>query len=134
MRRFHFVLVAFAAAAVALAVEAATIADILKDADKFHKKTVTVKGTATGFQQKTSQLGNQYYKFKLAGSEEGKTLTVYGRGNLVKGPEEGAKVQVTGIYFKEKKVGTVTFKNEIDVTKNPEDEKQKDFGIKVIQK
>lgn len=122
----------FGFSVLAFAIDKATVAEVLKDPAKFDDKVVTVTGKVTKFKQKTSKAGNPYYNFKLVGKGE-EELSVYGRGKAEPAPEDGQMVEVTGKFAKEKKVGSVTYKNEIDVTKNADDKKTADFGIKVIK-
>jgi hypothetical protein len=121
---------ALAAACIALAVETVAIADLLKEPAKFDGKAVTVTGKVLGFKQKTSKAGNPYFTMKVA-PKEGDAVSVYGRGTSEKEFKDNVTVVVTGKFAKEKKVGAVTFKNEIDVTKSDDDKATKDFGIKV---
>ncbi len=127
-------MLALAAAAFAFAIDKVAVADLLKDPAKFNDKIVTVTGKVMKFKQKTSKAGNPYYNFKLVGKTDEDVISVYGRGTLSKELENETMVDVTGKFVKEKKVGTVTFKNEVDVTKDPEDAKTKEFGIKVKTK
>lgn len=121
---------AVAAAVLAFAVEHVAIADLLKDPSKFDGKVVTVTGKALGFKQKTSKAGNPYFTMKVA-PKEGDPVSVYGRGKSEKEFKDNVTVEVTGKFAKEKTVGSVTFKNEIDVTKSDDDKATKAFGIKV---
>ena len=121
---------AIAVAALAFAADKTAIADILKDAAKFDGKVLTVTGKVHNFKQKTSKAGNPYYNLKLV-NKEGEQVSVYGRGKAENELKDDQVVEVTGKFAKEKKVGSVTFKNEIDVAKDPEDKKTADFGIKI---
>jgi hypothetical protein len=124
---------AIAVAAVVFAVETVAISDVVKSPEKFDEKVITVVGKVDSFKQKTSKAGNPYYNMKILGKVEEEVLSVYGRGKLESPPKDGDKIQATGIFTKEKKVGNATFRNEVDVTKNPDDKKTKDFGIKVLK-
>lgn len=121
---------AVCAAALAFAVETVAIGELLRDPAKFDGKAVTVTGKVLGFKQKTSKAGNPYFTMKVA-PKEGDAVSVYGRGKSEKEYKDNQTVEVTGKFSKEKKVGSVTFKNEIDVTKSDDDEATKDFGIKI---
>ena len=123
-----------AVAVVAFAAEKVAITDLLKDASKYDAKAVTLTGKVMKFKQKTSKAGNPYYNFKLVGKTDDDVVNIYGRGKSEKELEDGTVVEVTGKFAKEKKVGTVTYKNEIDITKDASDEKTKDFGFKVKTK
>ncbi len=127
-------LVALAVAATVFAADKVTVADLVKDPAKYDAKIVTLTGKAMKFKQKTSKAGNPYYNFKLVGKTDDDVISVYGRGKLDKELENETMVEVTGRFVKEKKVGEVTFKNEVDVTKDSSDAKTKDFGVKVKAK
>lgn len=124
-------MVALAAAAFALAADKVAITDLLKDPAKYDGKAITLTGKVMKFKQKTSKAGNPYYNFKLVGKTDDDVVNIYGRGKLEKELENETVVDVTGKFAKEKKVGTVTFKNEVDITKDPDDAKTRDFGVKV---
>lgn len=96
----------------ALAVEKPTVAELLKDPAKFDKKEVQVTGTMSEFKQKTSKIGNKYFTLKL--KDGNKWVSVYSRGELEHVPKDGTKIQVSGVFRAETKVGENTFKNEID--------------------
>lgn len=117
--------------ALALAAEKATIAGLLKSPEKFDGKIVTVKGKVVKFQQKTSKAGNDYFTMKLVDDKD-ERISVYGRGKH-KELKDDVMVEVTGKFAKEKKVGDVTFKFEVDVTKDEKDKATKDFGIKEVK-
>jgi len=125
---------ALTAAAFALAAEKVAVADLVKDPAKFDGKVVTLTGKAMKFKQKTSKAGNPYFNFKLVGKTDDDVVSIYGHGKLEKELENETVVEVTGRFAKEKKVGTMTFTNEIDVSKDANDPKTKDFGVKVKTK
>ncbi|RYG22396.1 hypothetical protein EON82_17210 [bacterium] len=113
-------------AAVALAneYEVAKVSAVVKNPAKFDGKKLSIKGKVAKFKAKTSKAGNPYFTFKL---EEGKEqISVYGRGKLKSEPKNGDTVTVSGKFAKEKKLGDLTFKNEIDVTEKPGE----GFGVK----
>lgn len=114
MRRTLSLVPFFALASLALAAEKASVRDLLTNGKKFDGKVVTVTGSVDAFQARTSKAGNPYFVFKL--KEKDQTINVYGRGKLDKDLKSGAKVEITGKYAVEKKVGKLTFKNEVDVT------------------
>jgi hypothetical protein len=62
--------------------------------------------------KKTSRAGNPYTTFKL--DSGGKQITVFSYGHL--SIEEDDKVVVVGKFYKERRVGRSTFKNEIDAS------------------
>lgn len=125
--------VALMVAGVAFAAEKVTVAQLLKTPEKFDGKAVTLTGKAVKFQQKTSKAGNSYYTLKLVGANDDERISVYGRGKLAEELKDDQKITITGKFAKEKKVGTVTYKFEVDVTKDDEDKATKDFGIKVVK-
>lgn len=89
-----------------------TVAAILKDPDKFHRKLVQVEGEIDDLKKKISRAGNAYTTFKL--DSDGKQLTVFSYGHLPIAEDD--KVIVIGKFYKEKRVGRSTFKNEIDAS------------------
>ena len=102
----------------------AKVSEVLRDPAKYDGKAVAVKGIVADLKAKTSKAGNDYYTFDLV---EGKdSLAVYGQGKLDKALKGGDKVTVTGRYAKERKVGSRTFKNEIDASVRLD----KSFGVK----
>lgn len=129
MRRTHLfrLLLVLTLPALALAAEKASVADILKDPKKYDSKEVEVTGTVKDFKQRTSKIGNKYYTLKLKDAD--KELSVYGRGTLEPAPKEGGKVQVSGLFRAENKVGDNVFKNEIDCSAK----EGKKFGVKEIK-
>ena len=89
-----------------------TVAAILKEPDRFHKKLVQVEGKISDYKEKTSRAGNAYTTFKLEQGEQKITVFSYGHLNL----QNGDEVVVVGRFYKEKRVGRATFKNEIDAS------------------
>ncbi|MCS7273639.1 MAG: hypothetical protein NZ550_05775 [Fimbriimonadales bacterium] len=89
-----------------------SIAAILKDPDKFHRKLVQVQGTVSELKKKVSRAGNEYTTFKLV--SEGKQLPVFSYGHL--DIQEKDRVVVTGRFYKVKRVGRLVFRNEIDAS------------------
>jgi hypothetical protein len=134
MRNFSkFAVIAVATlATIALAADKVTIADLLKKTDDFDKKAVSIIGKVDNFKAKTSKAGNAYFTFKLLDEKDNK-LSIYSRGKLDKDLADGQKVEVTGYFKKESKVGSNTFKNEVDISKLDDDKKTKDFGVKVLK-
>jgi len=124
------ILVLFALPALALAAEKASVGGLLKDGKKFDQKEVAVTGFVKDFQQKTSKIGNKYFNFKLKeGKDADEFVSVYSRGTLEKGLKDDAKVEVTGFFRLETKVGSYTYKNEIDCS--PKEGKK--FGVKELK-
>jgi hypothetical protein len=89
-----------------------TVAALIENPDKFHRKMVQVEGEVDDLKKKTSRAGNPYTTFKL--DSGGKQITVFSYGHL--SVEEDDKVVVVGKFYKERRVGRSTFKNEIDAS------------------
>ncbi len=89
-----------------------TVAALLKEPDKFHRKLVEVEGEVDDLKKKTSRVGNAYTTFKL--DSGGKQITVFSYGHL--SISEDDRVVVIGKFYKEKRVGRTTFTNEIDAS------------------
>jgi lipocalin len=123
---------ALLAGAMSFAAEKVTVAELLKSPEKYDGKIVTVTGKAVKFQQKTSKAGNDYFTMKLVGKNDDERISVYGRGKQ-KEIKDDETIEVTGKFAKEKKVGSATFKFEVDVTKDKEDDKTKNNGIKPVK-
>lgn len=102
----------------------AKVSEILKDPASFDGKSVAVKGKIEDFRARTSQAGNDYTTFDLVDGKQ--KLPVFLANKLENPPKDGDKVTVTGRFAKEKKVGTLTFKNEIDASVKLD----KQFGVK----
>ena len=100
--------------AFALASGSVTPSDVMKTPDKFDKKVIKVHGIVKKFKARTSKAGTDYLTFDLTSG--GDRIAVYSHGQMDKALAEGAKVEVEGIFAKLKTVGTMTFKNEIDVS------------------
>ncbi len=100
------------AAALAFAADTVSPSDVVKSADKFDKKVITVKGVVKKFKARTSKAGNDYFTFDLTSGAD--KIAIYSHGKLDKDLKDGDKVEVKGKFTKEKKVGTMTFKNELD--------------------
>ncbi|MDX2065721.1 MAG: hypothetical protein SFX74_08280 [Fimbriimonadaceae bacterium] len=109
-------------AAVGVAAEKVTVADLLKSPDKYHDKEITIEGKVSKFEQRTSRKGNPYFLFDVNGKDG---IHVYGRGKLEPKLENGKTVTVTGKFRKEKKLGERVIKNEIEV-----DLKKKPISVK----
>lgn len=131
LSKFAF-LAATVLAAAAFAADKVAIADLLAKVDDYDKKPVVLVGTVENFKAKTSKAGNPYFTFKLLDDKKNK-LSIYSRGKLEKDLAEGQKVEVTGTFKKESKVGANTFKNEVDISKIDDDKKTKDFGVKILK-
>ncbi len=114
----------FVGVLLAVAADTLTVASLLKNADKYDGKAVTVTGKVLEFKQKTSRAGNAYFTLKLKGD-----LSVYGHGKLDPAPAKNDKVEASGMYRKEKKLADFTVKNEVDVS--PVEGKK--FGLKILK-
>ena len=114
----------FVGVLLAVAADTLTVASLLKNADKYDGKAVTVTGKVLEFKQKTSRAGNAYFTLKLKGD-----LNVYGHGKLDPAPAKNDKVEASGMYRKEKKLADFTVKNEVDVS--PVEGKK--FGLKILK-
>lgn len=116
-----------ALAAMALSLEKAKVVEVEKDPSKFDNKKLEISGKVDKFEAKVSRKGNDYFVFDLV---DGKAkLHVYGQGKLEKQPKNGDKVTIKGLFRKEKKLGDLTFKNEVDVSTRID----KEFGIKLAK-
>ncbi|MFN7162570.1 MAG: hypothetical protein ACK4NB_05870, partial [Fimbriimonadales bacterium] len=78
----------------------------------FHRKLVQVEGEVDDLKKKTSRVGNAYTTFKLESDD--KHLAVFSYGHLPIAEDD--KVVVIGKFYKEKRIGRSTFKNEIDAS------------------
>lgn len=121
-------ILALGAVLVAYAAAPLTVGQVIKEPKKYDGKDVVVKGTVSEFKAKTSKAGNKYTVFKLKG--ENKELSVYMRDHMAKPVKNDDLVVVTGQFAAEKKVGTQTFKNEIDISKK----EGKKYGVKLLPK
>lgn len=130
MRNLKIVLsLLFVGVMLAVAADALTVASLLKNADKYDGKGVTVGGKVLEFKQKTSRAGNEYWTLTLKGDKKDADLNVYGRGKLDPAPAKDDKVEASGVYRKEKKVTTFTVKNEVDTS--PVEGKK--YGLKIVK-
>jgi hypothetical protein len=89
-----------------------TVAALIENPDKFHRKMVQVEGEVDDLKKKTSRIGNPYTTFKL--DSGGKQVVVFSYGHL--NIREDDAVVVVGKFYKERRVGRSTFKNEIDAS------------------
>jgi len=89
-----------------------TVAALIQNPDKFHRKMVQVEGKVDDLKKKTSRIGNPYTTFKL--DSGGKQVVVFSYGHL--NIQEDDTVIVVGRFYKERRVGRSTFKNEIDAS------------------
>jgi hypothetical protein len=89
-----------------------TVAALIQNPDKFHRKMVQVEGEVDDLKKKTSRIGNPYTTFKL--DSGGKQVVVFSYGHL--NIREDDAVVVVGKFYKERRVGRSIFKNEIDAS------------------
>jgi DNA/RNA endonuclease YhcR with UshA esterase domain len=89
-----------------------TISEILSNPDKYHLKTVLVKGEVLDVKHKVSKKGNPYTVFALSDGTSAIKIFTFGTPEI----NRGDRVQVKGIFYKVKYVGRYTFYNEIDAT------------------
>ncbi len=130
MKRSSALLLVLGVSMAAFAFEQVTIPEILKDPSKFDGKDVSVTGVVEGYQERTSKGGNKYTSFRV--KADSKTLSVWMKDHPTadKSLKNGYTVLVTGIFAKEKKVGDVIFKNEIDVSPKS----GKNYGWSILAK
>jgi hypothetical protein len=91
-----------------------SMAAVLADRDNFDGKAVRVVGTVEKYDAKTSRRGNPYTVLVVA--EGGARLSVYHRQHQSPAPKKGDRVEVVGVYQKERKVGSGSVKDQIDAT------------------
>lgn len=92
--------------------ERVTTRDLLESPDRWHGQPVVLVGTVTHLEARTSQRSNNYFTFRLA--DEAGAVVVFSYGNPDVG--NGHRVRVEGIFHKVKRVGTYTFRNQVDAT------------------
>lgn len=106
-------LFAFAVATAAFAGTKLTVDQLLAKVDANDKKVVTVTGKVSDFKARTSKIGNKYCTFKLK-SEKG-FINVFGPFEFKTAPADGAKVEITGEFLKEKKLRDFSVKNQVEL-------------------
>jgi len=92
--------------------EDVTISEILSNPNKYHLKTVLVKGEVLAVKHKISRKGNPYTVFALSDGTSAIKIFTFGTPEI----NRGNRVKVKGIFYKVKYVGRYTFYNEIDAT------------------
>jgi DNA/RNA endonuclease YhcR with UshA esterase domain len=90
-----------------------TVSEILNHPDKYHLKTVQVKGEVLDVKYKVSKRGNPYAVFVLSDGKASIKVFTFGTPEI----NVGDKVMVKGTFYKVKYVGRYTFNNEIDASK-----------------
>jgi hypothetical protein len=94
------------------AVKPISVESLVKDQAKFDNKAVTVDGSVKKYQARVSKRDNKYATFVLVSGKS--EVNVYLRGHVIPALKDGEKVRVAGTYRRVKKVGTRTFRNEIE--------------------
>jgi len=89
-----------------------TISEILSNPDKYHLKTVLVKGEVLDVKHKVSKRGNPYTVFAVSDGTSAIKIFTFGTPEI----NRGDRVKVKGIFYKVRYVGRYTFYNEIDAT------------------
>jgi RecJ-like exonuclease len=90
-----------------------TVSEIINNPDKYHLKTVQVKGEVLDVKHKVSKRRNPYTVFVLSDGKKSLNVFTFGTPEI----NVGDKVKVEGIFYKVKYVGRYTFYNEIDASK-----------------
>jgi len=86
----------------------ATPGDILASPDRYDRQTVTISGSVTNLRETVSRRGNPYYTFDLSDGKQ--AIRVFSFG---KAPCQSGTATVDGVFEKVKRVGHLTFPNEI---------------------
>jgi len=87
------------------------IKGLLADAKAHDKKVVTLRAEVKVAENRVSRAGKPY--FVVTVQQAALTVDLFGYGKLEPLPKPKAKVQATGVFWIERKVGTRVFKNEI---------------------
>jgi DNA polymerase III alpha subunit len=112
LRLFIFLLITVLSFYNCTNVQVVTISEILSDPDKYHLKTVLVKGEVLDVKHKVSKRGNPYTIFALSDGTSAIKIFTFGTPEI----NRGDRVKVKGIFYKVRYVGRYTFYNEIDAT------------------
>ena len=91
--------------------QALSVASLVENPGRYDGKVVTVSGVITAYRERVSRAGNPYTTFRL--QEGGASVGVFAWGH--RGLREGARVRVTGVFQRVRRVGRFTFYNEIEV-------------------
>lgn len=91
--------------------QALSVASLLENPGRYDGKVVTVSGVITAYRERVSRAGNPYTTFRL--QEGGASVGVFAWGH--RGLREGARVRVTGVFQRVRRVGRFTFYNEIEI-------------------
>ncbi len=90
------------------------IGDILARPDTFDGREVVLEGKASAVDPRTSRHGNDYFTFRLS-DETGTSLKVFSWGKPAIAP--GDRVQVSGRFQRERRVGRYSFTNELEASR-----------------
>lgn len=90
------------------------IGDILARPDTFDGREVVLEGKASAVDPRTSRRGNDYFTFRLS-DETGTSLKVFSWGKPAITP--GDRVQVSGRFQRERRVGRYSFTNEVEASR-----------------
>ena len=104
---------------------------LIQGADRYDGKVVVVRGTIEQFRQRKSRAGNDYVTAVIKGQKS--TANVYVRGKMDPEPKKRDRVEVMGIFRKEKKLQGFSVKNEIDAGVDRKDDTTKNFGMKILK-
>jgi DNA polymerase III alpha subunit len=92
--------------------QVATISEILNNPDKYHLKTVLVKGEVLAVKQKVAKKENSYTILTLS---DGASVIKIFTFKIIE-INKGDRVKVKGTFYKVKHDGRYIFLNEIDAT------------------
>lgn len=90
------------------------IGDILARPDTFDGREVVLEGKASAVDPRTSRRGNDYFTFRIS-DETGTSLKVFSWGKPAITP--GDRVQVSGRFQRERRVGRYSFTNEVEASR-----------------
>lgn len=110
------------------AVKPISVSDLVKGAAKYDTKVVSVVGKVDKYDERVAKQSKKPYTVMTL-SDGKNTVNVYMKNKPTDKVKKGDKVTVTGVYSKEKKVGSNVFKNEIDAS----NDKEKSHGVKITK-
>lgn len=111
--------------AVSFAAEKVKVQDLLSKGAKYDGKVVTLVAPTVEFVQRRSVSGKPYFIFKVGTPL--KYVSVFSHGTCKFTPKTGQKIEATGEFKVERKLGSRTYKNEIYAT----EQKGKPNGVKL---
>lgn len=103
-------LVLWGADALAGRVHQVTVQDLLTEPDRWHGRAVVVSGSVGKLVPHLSRRGNPYYTFFLDDGAASVKVFAYGVPEVA----EGRRVRVEGTFLKVKRVGSSTYRNQVD--------------------